>query len=381
MAGRPTVSIIIPAHNEAPCLEKLHGELRAVCDVLPYQFELVFVDDGSTDETRDVLARLRMQDTRIRYLIMSRNFGHQAALSAGLAHAPRADAVIMMDADLQHPPRVIPLLLEGWREGFDIVNTVRLDTAAAPAAKKYLSRAFYWIFRRLTGSALEPGSADFRLMSRQTLDALNALPERQRFLRGLVPWMGFRQTSVPFHAPPRWAGSPKYTFSRSLQLALEGITGFSLYPLRWVAILGFLLMSVAGGYALLRLAGQLIGGQRVSATTWLAICLHLYGGAQLAALGIISEYLGRTLDQVKGRPLYIVRSAFGFGTSVQGPALTARRPHRSPPRRRALRPRLRHARPRGQRAGALTSAFRNFHARRKAPGAMPELALTPWSVP
>jgi dolichol-phosphate mannosyltransferase len=328
MAGRPTVSIVIPAHNEAPCLEKLHDELRAACDGLPYDVDFLFVDDGSTDESQELLARLRRQDARVRYLVMSRNFGHQAALSAGLAYAT-GDAVITMDADLQHPPRVIPELLAHWQQGFDIVNTIRLDTRATSAAKSYLSRAFYWVFCKVTGAALVPGSADFRLMSRPTVDAFNALPERQRFIRGLVPWLGFRQSGITFHAPARWAGSPKYTFRKSLRLALEGITAFCFYPLRCVGIAGFAVMSCAAGFGLFGLARQFLGGQPVAPATWIAVGLHFYGGSQLATLGIISEYLGRTLDQVKARPVYIIRSAHGCAAPVQTAATAIPHPHLS----------------------------------------------------
>lgn len=244
MADKPTVSIVIPAYNEAPCLEKLHQELMIACDMLPFHFEFLFVNDGSTDKTEEVLAGLRHRDFRVRYLTLSRNFGHQGALSAGLAFAT-GDAVIMMDADLQHPPEMIPRLLECWEDGYEIVNTARLDTEDSSLHKRLLSRSFYWVFKILTGVPIKPGTADFRLMSRQSVDALNRLPERHRFIRGLIPWLGFRQTSVPFHAPARWAGHSKYTFLCSLRLALEGLTGFSLFPLRLFAAFGLVVMAAS----------------------------------------------------------------------------------------------------------------------------------------
>jgi dolichol-phosphate mannosyltransferase len=311
MAEPTRVSVVIPAYNEAPCLGKLHSELRAVCDPLPYFFEFLFVDDGSTDGTEQVLAALRREDERVRYLVLSRNFGHQGALSAGLNSAS-GDAVIMMDGDLQHPPSLIPRLLDCWQSGYEVVNTVRLDTADGALLKKALSRVFYWTFRTLTGFPLEPGSADFRLMARGPVDAFNTLPERHRFIRGLVPWLGFRQTSVAFHAPARFAGQPKYTFTRSLRLALEGVTAFNMYPLRLIAILGLLVMAGSLAYGAVAGYSQAEGGRTPPGWTWLMIGLPFLGGCQLAALGIISEYLGRTLDQVKGRPLYIVRSAGGL---------------------------------------------------------------------
>ena len=326
MATKPTVSIVIPAFNEAPCLGKLHDELSAACDRLPYQFELIFVNDGSSDATMDVLADLRARDDRVRYLALSRNFGHQGALSAGLAFAS-GDAVIMMDADLQHPPGLIPVLLERWRSGYEIVNTVRLDTDQGTLAKKLWSRAFYSVFRTLTGFALEPGSADFRLMACAAVDAFNALPERHRFIRGLVPWLGFRQTSVPFRAPARWAGQPKYTFRRSLRLAIDGVTSFNVYPLRFVSVFGVAVAAVSFAIGIGALLRQSLGGPTVAGWTWVMIAIHFFGGCQLATLGVIGEYLGRTLEQVRGRPLFILRSACGFSGSVAPDASVVPAPH------------------------------------------------------
>jgi dolichol-phosphate mannosyltransferase len=314
VAEKPPVSIVIPVYNEAACLAKLHRELTAICDALPYHFEFIFVNDGSTDDSEETLAGLRMDDERVRYLTLSRNFGHQGAISAGLAFAA-GDAAIMMDGDLQHPPEVIPRLLECWRGGYEVVNTVRVGTEDGSLGKKLSSRAFYTVFRSLTGFPIEPGSADFRLLARAPLEALNALPERSRFIRGLVPWLGFRQTSVPFHAPARWAGRPKYTFKRSARLALEGVTAFNLYPLRLVAVFGVLVTAASVAFGACALALPCFGGPPVTGSVWLAFSMHFFGGCQLATLGIIGEYLGRTLDQVKGRPLYILRSACGFSES------------------------------------------------------------------
>jgi polyisoprenyl-phosphate glycosyltransferase len=341
MEHKPRVSIVIPAYNEAPCLDKLYQELTAACDLLPFHFEFLVVNDGSTDETEGVLAELRSRDDRVRYLALSRNFGHQGALSAGLAFAT-GDAVIMMDADLQHPPGMIPRLLERWEDGYEIVNTVRLDTADGSPFKKLLSLAFYWVFKSLTGTPLEPGSADFRLMSREPVDALNGLPERHRFIRGLVPWLGFRQTSVTFRAPARWAGRPKYTFLRSLRLALEGVTAFSLFPLRLVAIFGLLVMAASFTYGVFAVCWQQFGGQTVRGWASLMICVHFFGGCQLATIGILSEYLGRTLDQVKGRPLFIVRSACGMATSSRREIRAAPEPHFPMSTAREVKPSSRH---------------------------------------
>jgi dolichol-phosphate mannosyltransferase len=333
MGERPLVSIVIPAYNEALCLGKLHSELNAVCDRLPYSFEFIFVNDGSTDPTDDVLAGLRKSNERVRYLTLSRNFGHQAALSAGLAHAA-GDAVIMMDGDLQHPPGLIPRLLESWESGFDVVNTVRLDTAGSSPSKTLFSRLFYSVFRLLTGCRLEPGSADFRLMARRPVDAFIALPERHRFVRGLVPWLGFRQTKVEFHAPARWAGQPKYTFARSMRLALEGVTSFNVYPLRLIAVLGVIVMAASLAHGVVVCFQDRTGALQQRSSSPFVGGLYFLGGLQLVALAVISEYIGRTLDQVRGRPLYIVRSACGFADFDRPAPALIPPPHlfASPPR-------------------------------------------------
>ncbi len=306
--ARPLVSIVIPAYNEAECLPRLHAELCRACDPLPYAFEFLFVDDGSRDATPETLAQLRRRDGRVGYLALSRNFGHQAALSAGIERA-RGDAVIVMDGDLQHPPALIPVLLDRWRAGHDVVNTHRVQTVRIGLLKRLCSAAFYRVFNWAANVHLSPGSADFRLLARPVVDALNGLPERHRFLRGLIPWLGFRQTCVDFVAPERFAGHSKYTFLRSLRFALDGITAFSFYPLRRVTMLGWLIALGSVVYALYALGAHLFGHDTVPGWTSLLLCILFFGGCQLALAGILGEYLGRVLEQVKGRPLYIVRSA------------------------------------------------------------------------
>ncbi len=305
------VSVVIPMLNEAECLPKLFEELRRHCDGLAYRFEFLFVDDGSTDATPAVLAGLHQRDARVRYLRLSRNFGHQAALSAGLAHAA-GDAVVMMDGDLQHPPALIPALLEKFEAGYEVVNTVRRETAEAGPLKRFCSRLFYRVFNWAASVRIEPGGADFRLLARPAVDALNELPEVHRFLRGLVPWLGFRQTAVEFDAPRRFAGRPKYTFGKSLRFALEGITAFSYYPLRRAAVFGWV-MAVAGfGYGLAAVAAYFLTRATVPGWTSLLACMVFLGGCQLLVTGVLGEYLGRVLEQVKGRPLYIIREAVGL---------------------------------------------------------------------
>jgi dolichol-phosphate mannosyltransferase len=310
--AQPLVSIVVPLLNEAPCLPKLHEELVRVCDRLPYRFEWVFVDDGSTDATPDVLADLRQKDERVRYMVLSRNFGHQAALSAGLSFAA-GDAVIMMDGDLQHPPTLIPTLLERWHAGHEIVNTIRHDSGGSRPLKRVLSAAFYRVFNWFANTQLRPGGADFRLMDRAIVNLLNDLPERQRFWRGLVPWLGFRQAWVEFTAPPRFAGRPKFTLYRSARFALDGITSFSFYPLRRLVFFGWVIVLASFVYALWALWAHLVLQHTVEGWTSLILCVLFLGGCQLMTLGIIGEYVGRVLEQVKGRPMYVVRQAVGAG--------------------------------------------------------------------
>ncbi len=304
------ISLVIPGLNEALCLPKLYAELCRVCDPLPYRFEFLFVDDGSTDATPDVIAGLRARDERVCYLQLSRNFGHQAALSAGLRHA-RGDAVIMMDGDLQHPPALIPQLIEQWRAGYDVVNTLRKETQDAGPIKRLASRLYYRLFNWIANINIQPGSADFRLMSRAAVRALNRSPERHRFLRGLVPWLGFRQTQVEFTAPQRWAGRPKYTFLRSLRFALDGITSFTFYPLRLLTLFGLMITAGSFLYGVWSLLSHLLTQATVPGWTSLMLCVLFFGGCNFMALGVLSEYVGRILDQVKGRPLYIVRQSLG----------------------------------------------------------------------
>lgn len=323
---RKTVSIVVPMLNESACIPKLHDELRRHCDPLDYDFEFVMVDDGSTDATAVVLAQRRALDSRLKYISFSRNFGHQAAINAGLAYAT-GDAVITMDGDLQHPPSMIPQLLELWEAGNAIVNTTRLKTDETKASKKLFAWSFYKAFRWLSGVTVKPGSADFRLMSRQAVNIINELPERHRFLRGLIPWMGFQQANIDYVAPNRFAGSPKYTFTKSFMLALDGITSFSLFPLRKLTIFGWMVTMASVLYGFFAIAVGLFTKAAVPGWTSLMVCTLFFGGAQMVSFGLLGEYIGRILEQVKGRPLFIVDRARGFEESSEeseAPARTVR---------------------------------------------------------
>ncbi len=314
----PLVSVVIPELNEEECLPRLHAELCRACDPLPYRFEFLFVDDGSTDRSVEVLEELRRADPRVRYVALSRNFGHQAALSAGLAHAA-GDAVITMDGDLQHPPNLIPQLLARWREGFEIVNTVRLETEGISPLKRLFSACFYRTFNWITSVRIEPGGADFRLMSRQVVNEIIALPERHRFLRGIVPWIGFHQAKISFQAPKRYGGRPKLSFFRNLRFALDGLTAFSFFPLRLMSIAGWSLTFLSMLYGIYAVLVHFLLGTTEPGWTSIIVCVVFFSGFQLAMMGMMGEYIGRISEQVKGRPLYVVRRAVGLEGAAKHP--------------------------------------------------------------
>jgi dolichol-phosphate mannosyltransferase len=306
--GRPLLSIVAPAFNEEDCLPVFHAELLRVLGTLEdeYDWEVVYVDDGSEDATPAVLTALSIRDTRVRFVRLSRNFGHQAALTAGLEHA-RGDVVVSMDSDLQHPPAVIRELLDGWRAGNDVVITLRKDHHSLGLFKKLTSRLFYTLMRYCSGMEVRPAAADFRLMSRRALEVLLRMPERHRFLRGMVHWLGMPTAEVPFSAPPRFAGRSRYTLVRMIRLARDGLLSFSRVPLHAALLfaVGTLGLSFLG-----TLSAWLILSPK-DAAGWLTFALilggHLTGAGLWASLVAFSEYLARIHEQVLGRPLYVVR--------------------------------------------------------------------------
>jgi dolichol-phosphate mannosyltransferase len=320
------VSVVIPACNEAACLGPLYVALREACEALPYRFEFLFIDDGSTDETVAVLAELRNGDDRVRYLSLSRNFGQQAALSAGLDHAA-GEAVIMLDADLQHPPALFSELLVRWEAGYDVVNTIRITTAGISPGKQACSRLFYRVFNAVSGMRIAAGSADFRLISRRVAEVLCRLPEHRRFFRGLVPWLGFRQTEVRFHAPARPAGRTKYGFLSNLAFALDGMTSFGGAPLRSLAWIGGLIAGASGAIAASALLAVCLGWGKISLEAGVLWGVLFFGGCQLLTAGVLGEYLVRILEQVRGRPLYLVREAAGLTPMAENAANAGLREH------------------------------------------------------
>jgi polyisoprenyl-phosphate glycosyltransferase len=313
-----TVSIVCPALNEEEVLPHFHDELCRVLASLDgeYDFEVLYVDDGSSDGSLDLMRDWARADARVRYVSLSRNFGHQAAFTAGLEHAS-GDAVILMDADLQHPPGLIPKLLAGWREGRDLVITLR-EGHRPPGLTRLASLCFSGLLRRLSPLRLRPRMSDFMLLSRPVVDELLRLRETHRYLRGMIQWLGYSAGEVAYRVPPRKAGRTKFNLPRLMDYSLDAILSFSRVPLRLAFVLGaiFLLIGVCvGGWAMLGLLVPGCGAGGWSA--WLLASVHLVGGAVLGGLGLLGEYLGRVFEQVKGRPLYLVRETEQEGESVR----------------------------------------------------------------
>jgi polyisoprenyl-phosphate glycosyltransferase len=298
------LSVVAPVYNEEDTIEEFYSR---VCSALEgYPFELVLVDDGSTDGSPALLDGLAGNDPRVHVVYLSRNFGHQTALTAGLDHA-RGDAVVMLDGDLQDPPELICTMLDNWRAGCDVVYAVREQRSGESRFKLGTARLFYSLFDKLAQVELHHNSGDFRLLDRRALDALLAMRERNRFLRGMTVWVGYTQAAVPYHRDARHAGETKYTIPKMLRFSLDAIFSFSHRPLQLATLLGFVISTLAfiaiPVVFVLRLTGSYLPG--FSALT---IAVLLLGGIQLIAIGIIGEYVGRIYDEVKGRPLYLVKA-------------------------------------------------------------------------
>jgi dolichol-phosphate mannosyltransferase len=296
------LSVVAPLYNEEETVAEFYR--RTVAAVAPWPFELVLVNDGSNDSTAALLAEMAVADERVRVITLSRNFGHQAAITAGLDHA-RGDATVMIDADLQDPPELIGEMLEHWRAGSDVIYAVRRERAGETRMKVATARWFYRLFSRLSPVKLEPNSGDFRLLDRRALEALNLMRERSRFLRGMTTWVGFEQTAVEYERDPRFAGETKYTLRRMLRFSMDAISSFSNLPLQAAMVLGFIFSAVAF-LAIPVAIGFRIAGEFVPGIATLLLVVLLLGGIQLITVGIIGEYLGRVYDEVKRRPLYIV---------------------------------------------------------------------------
>lgn len=305
---RPTISIIAPIYNESGSIPELYRRISQIMDSTGEPWELLLVDDGSTDGSTDLIRDLARQDSHVQPVIFARNFGHQIAVTAGLDYC-RGQAVVIIDADLQDPPEVILDLIAQWRQGYEVVYAVRTEREGESWFKLFTASLFYRLIYRITDVDIPLDAGDFRLLDRKVVDVLKQMRERHRFLRGMSAWVGFRQIGVPYKRASRFAGETKYPFKKMFRLAVNAVTGFSYFPLQVATYLGF----ISAGISILaipvvmftRLAGSAaFYGQ---ATTLIAVLF--LGGVQLISLGILGEYVGRLYDEAKGRPLYIVREA------------------------------------------------------------------------
>ncbi len=360
----PLLSVIVPCYDEAPVILETHRQLAAALDTIAVEHgvrtEIVYVDDGSRDETPQLLARLQRLDDAVRVVRFSRNFGHQLAVTAGIEHA-RGDAVVLIDADLQDPPAVIGEMVARWREGYHVAYGVRTDRPGETAFKRATAKGFYRLLGALSDVPIPLDTGDFRLMDRAVVRTLLAMPERDRFVRGMVSWAGFRQVAVPYRRAPRLAGESKYPLLKMLRFATDGIASFSTAPLRLATWLGFGVSVLALVGIVYALGMRLFTDDWVTGWTALFIAIALIGGVQLIALGVVGEYVGRIYGEAKRRPLYVVQERLGFDRDAgveehpapplvvyQEPEVAGRRPPEGP-RRPADLPEA----PRGARTGVV----------------------------
>lgn len=303
------ISIVVPVFNEEENIELFYQEVCKAMASLPYDFEILFVDDGSKDATPFILKRLSQDDHRVQALILARNFGHQVALSCGLEHV-FGDAVITMDGDMQHPPQMLPKLISLWEEGYEVVQTIRLSTEGVSWFKRTTSSLFYKIMNAMSNVHVQEGGSDFRLLDQKVAEAFRQFRERARFIRGMIGAIGYRQTTLEFVAPPRHAGTSKFSMSKMLHFALDGITAYSKLPLRFAFYLGVFFGLVSFSLTLHVLYIKLFTDEALPGWATTVFSTSLLGGIQLMGLGIIGEYVGRIFEEVKQRPLYLVREHF-----------------------------------------------------------------------
>ena len=301
---------MVPILDERETLPELHHRLCRVMEQLDGSAEVVLVDDGSTDGSFDVMRKLHEADDRVRVLRLSRNFGHQVAITAGLDHA-RGNAVVIMDGDLQDPPEVVPALAEKWREGFDVVYAVRNEREGESRVKLATANWFYRLLGRMSEVEMPRDAGDFRLIDRRVVDALRAMPEHHRYLRGMFAWVGYDQVGVRYTREARHAGRTKYPMRKMVAFATDGIVSFSTVPLRVTLMLGFLMSVVAFVLAVFAVLAKVTGAYTVPGWASTTVGVALLGGVQLTVLGVIGEYIARIHDEVKRRPLYLLRDQLG----------------------------------------------------------------------
>lgn len=298
------VSIVVPVYNEEENIEHFAASVRSAMEPLGYDYEILFVDDGSKDASREILIGLEREEPNIHAIFLARNSGHQLALTCGLDYA-EGEAVITMDGDMQHPPELIPLLLEKWEEGYEVVQTIRRSTEGVSAFKRVTSKWYYKVLNILSDVPIQPGGSDFRLMDRQVVTAFRRYREHARFIRGMVGAMGFRQIQIDFVAPPRFAGVSKFSLKKMARFAMDGILSYSTVPLRWAFYVG-LFSGFCSIFLLIHVFYETWQGNAVPGWATITVSTLFFGGIQMVFLGIIGEYIGRIFEEVKGRPLYLV---------------------------------------------------------------------------
>lgn len=307
MKAPSLISIVIPSYNEEGNIRLIFEEIKKIWEGESHDLQIIYVNDGSSDQTEQYIKDLAAEKEEVEFISFSKNFGHQAALKAGLDHAS-GDCVISMDADLQHPPSLIPKMIEYWRNGYDVVYTQRKEDQGISLFKKLTSKIFYQLMRRLSGVPIEEGTADFRLLDRKVVEVIKASSDKYIFIRGLVPWMGFRQKKIEYQAGERHSGQTKYTLKKMTSFAVNGITSFSTKPLRLATLLGIIISLLSFLYALYAVFIYFFDERAISGWASLLISVLFIGGIQLIILGIIGEYIGKIYMQLKDRPMYIIKN-------------------------------------------------------------------------
>ena len=307
----PTLSVVAPCFNEEGVLHELYRRISQVLDGSGETWELVLVNDGSRDRTPEIMRELHAQDERVKVVDFARNFGHQIAVTAGMDYA-QGDAVVLIDADLQDPPELILEMLAKWREGYEVVYAIRAERKGETWFKEFTAKMFYRIIYKITDIDIPMDTGDFRLMDRKVVNALKTMHEKHRFMRGMSVWVGFRQTGVKYVRAERYAGETKYPLKKMLKFAMDGITSFSYFPLQLATYIGFIAALLAVLGIIITIILRLSGSHAFLGQATTLVSVLFLGGVQLICLGILGEYLGRIYDEVKGRPLYIVREALGF---------------------------------------------------------------------
>ncbi len=323
------LSLVIPVYNEEDALPPLLSALRSVLDAIGCEYEVIFIDDGSRDATRSLLLEAASRDTRIKMLGFSRNFGHQAAITAGLDFAA-GDAVVVMDADLQDPPELLPMMITLYEQGNDVVSAQRVSREGESTFKRGTAALFYSLMRQAVDARLQPQVGDFRLFSREAVIAIRGLREQHRFLRGMIAWLGLREAAIPFQRPPRIAGTTKYSAWKMARFAWTAISSFSALPLK-VSLVGGLLLT---GFGLLYSVWVIYEAVVLKTTVrgWSSlVCFQLlFSGATLTALGLVGDYVARIYEEVKGRPLYVLTETMNLSADSSSPARALRLPPRLP---------------------------------------------------